>query len=160
MAERYVRWGVVWVRREKLTQTAKRVEREKVPEGLEIYYYSRFKQQRLVGNSGCGRGEWNRGGVELPKSDNGPGPNLVLVLSASVLLVGPQRRRCCTAFFTLPISTGTIYVQVLYSLYCLRQLCKWQRDAEVRGQTDQTGWHTVDMRIHSLAAWQVLVIHA
>lgn len=40
------------------------------------------------------------------------------------------------SFFFLPISTGTISVQVLYSFYsCLRQLYEWQRDAEVRGQT-------------------------
>lgn len=159
MAERYVRWGVVWVRREKLTQTAKRVEREKVPEGLEIYYYSRFKQQRLVGNSGCGRGEWNRGGVELPKSDNGPGPNLVLVLSASVLLVGPQRRRCCTAFFTLPISTGTIYVQVLYSLYCIAYGSCVSGKGTPRSGDRQTKLAGTRWTC-AFTPWQVLVIHA
>lgn len=157
MAERYVRWGVVWVRREKLTQTAKRVEREKVPEGLEIYYYSRFKQQRLVGNSGCGRGEWNRGGVDLPKSDNGPGPVPWKSCAGFVCFrfVGgsPETQMLHSFFYPADIHRDNLRTStVQLVLYCLRQLCKWQRDAEVRGQTDQTGWHTVDMRIHSLAS--------
>lgn len=77
--------------------------------------------------------------------------NLVLVLSASVLLVGPKRRRCCTAFFLL-ISTGAIFraCNVLYRSYCLRHLCKWQRDAEARGQRE---------RRQSLIPWPALVIH-
>lgn len=86
-----------------------------MPEGLEIYYYSRFKQQRLVGISGCGRGEWNRGGVELPKSDNGPGPVPWKSCAGFVcfrFVGGSKRSRCCTAF-PLPIPTGTISVHVV-----------------------------------------------
>lgn len=138
-----------------MTQTTKRAERkEKVPEGPEIYYYSRFKQQRLVGNSGCGRGEWNRGGVELPKSDNGPGPVPWKSCAGFVcfrFVGGSERSRCCiTFFFFLPIPTETIPVQGLYctDFIRLRQLCKWQRDAEVRGQTVKS----VDMRMQVLTA--------
>lgn len=53
-------------------------------------------------------------------------------------------------FFFLPIPTGTIPVQGLYctGFIRLRQLCEWQRDAEVRGQTDKS----VDMRMQVLTA--------
>lgn len=130
----------------KLTQIIIRVEGEKVPEGLEIYYYSRFKQQRLVGNSGCGRGEWNRGGVELPKSDNGPGPVPWKSCAGFVcfrFVGGSQETQMLHSFFFLPISTGTISVQVLYSSYsCLRQLYEWQRDAEVDWLIERDRWWT------------------
>lgn len=99
----------------KLTQTVKRVGGRIVSEGLEAYYYSRFKQQRLVGNSGCGRGEWNRGGVELPKSDNGPGPVPWKSCAGFVcfrFVGGSQEKQMLHSFFPLPISTGTISVQV------------------------------------------------
>lgn len=63
-----------WVavdKKKSLTQTDSQAQEGVASEGLEIYYYS--SNVRLVGNSGCGRGEWNRGGVELPKLDDGPG---------------------------------------------------------------------------------------
>lgn len=107
-------------------------------EGREIYYYSRFKQQRLVGNSGCGRGEWNRGGVELPKSDNGPGPvpwKSCAGFACFRFVGGSLRSRCCTAFFPADIHRDgfrTSTAQVLL----LTAAVEWQRDAEVRGQTD------------------------
>lgn len=95
-----------------------------VTEGLEIYYYSRLKLQRLVGNSGRGRGEWNRGGVELPKSDNGPGPFPWKSCAgfACFRFVGGSREADAAQLFFLPISTGTISVQYSYRFYCLRQL--------------------------------------
>lgn len=61
----------------------------------------------------------------------------------------PRDADAAQLFFFLPISTGAIYVQVLYSFYCLRQRYEWRRHAEVRGQTDKI-----------FTPWQALVIHA
>lgn len=164
MAERVsVGWRVGGLgQKRELTQTTNRqAGRKLVPEGLEIYYYSRFKQQRLVGNSGCGRGEWNRGGVELPKSDNGPGPVPWKSCAGFVcfrFVGGSKRSRCCTAFFPADTHRDNFCTcsSVLYRFYCLLQLCKWQRDAEVRGQRDRR-WICACTR--SLIPWRALVIH-
>lgn len=96
---------VIWVKKEKkLTQPAsERNEEERYRRGLELYYYSRFKQQTVLlgiqdaaGANGTA-GEWSFPS-RTTAQDQFPG-NLVLVLSASVLLVGPRDADAAQLFF-------------------------------------------------------------
>lgn len=122
---------------------------------MEIYYHSRFKAATSCWEFRMRQGRMEPRGSGASQVGQRPWPSSLEILCwfclLSVLLVGPKRRRCCTAFF-LPKSTGTIFRarNVLHRFYCLRQLCKWQRDAEVRGQRE---------RRQSLIPWPALVIH-
>lgn len=127
----------------------KRGGRKEYRRGLELYYYSRSNKQQtvLLGIQDCGRGEWNRGGVELPKSDNGPESSSLVILCSFCLLpfccVGPRDADAATAFFfpscryppgqfTYNLANKSSTVQV--HLFWLRQLSSGKRNAEVRGQ--------------------------
>lgn len=149
-----VGWKRLWFGSEEKVDTNNQTSgrRKKIPEGPEIYYHSRFKQQRLVGNSGCGRGEWNRGGVELPKSDNGPGPVPWKSCAGFVcfrFVGGSERGRCCITFFPADTHRDDFRARTVpyrfYSLTAAVQVAKGRRGPGIQRQTG-------DMRMQMLTA--------